>query len=242
MTENTNEEINVNVDDIIKDDYGYIYCISNVSMPNILNIGITWMTPEQKIYDINGLFGIWKPPTPYTLEFAKKVLNIENKRNTIYKLLSQFRVNPKQRFFCVSIEEVRTLFDLMDGDYWVNSDMNNCTDDNDIHDIPADTIDTTDNTIEKKKKELDILNEKIEKREVEINDAAKAAKVIEERMLDCLFKKCDDLESKIDNRKKELGEINAIIEERKSVLRNLTNNSESCETQVHTENYIVTEY
>ena len=49
MTENTNEEINVNVDDIIKDDYGYIYCISNVSMPNILNIGITWMTPEQKM-------------------------------------------------------------------------------------------------------------------------------------------------------------------------------------------------
>jgi len=237
MTENTNEEINVMNDDIIKEDEGYIYCISNASMPNILNIGITWIMPQQKLYDINGLFGIWKPPTPYTLEFAKRVLNIENKRNTIYKLLSQFRVNPKQRFFRVSIEEVQTLFDLMDGDYWVNNNINEDIDD--IYDIP---INTMESTLEKKKKELDILNKTIEKKELEINDSVKAAKVIEDRMLDCLYKKCDDLESKIENKKIELAEINTIIEERKSVLRNLSNNSESCETLVHNENYIVTEY
>ena len=104
-------------------DDGYIYCISNISMSNILNISITWMEPNKTIDNINGLFGLWKPPTPYILEFAKKVLNIEHKRNTIYKLLSEYRINQKQKFFCVPIEKVRTLFDLMDGDYWVNSSM-----------------------------------------------------------------------------------------------------------------------
>jgi hypothetical protein len=196
-------------------DYGYIICVSNISMPNILNIGITWIVPKQKIDDINELFGLWKPPTPYILEFAKKVLHIEHKRNTIYKLLSEYRVNPKQRFFHVPIEKVRTLFDLMDGDYWVNSSI-------------IESIEGTESTD-------DIFD-------IPVNESVKAAKVIEDRMLDCLFKKCDDLEAKIENRKVELAEINAIIEERKMALRDLSNNSKGCKVQNQTESYIVTEY
>lgn len=193
-------------------DYGYIYCISNASMPNILNIGITWMTPEQKIDDINGLSRLWRPPTPYKCEFAKKVLEAENKRNTIYKVLSQSRINPKQRFFNVQIEDVRTLFDLMDGEYWdewdkcrgcITSIASSNTNDPevDIYDIPA-SVDTQNNSI-------------LQKREKEI-------KAVEERMLECLFQKCDELELEVENKKAELKEINAIIEERKAILRDLT--------------------
>jgi len=199
-------------------DYGYMICLSNVSMPNILNIGITWIVPKQKIDDINGLFGLWKPPTPYILEFAKKVLNIEHKRNTIYKLLSEYRINQKQRFFHVPIEKVRTLFDLMDGDYWVNTSMIKSTDE-------TEGIEGTDDIFD-----------------IPVNESVKAAKVIEDRMIDCLFKKCDDLEAKIENKKVELAEINAIIEERKVALRDLSNNSKGSETRDQTENYIVTEY
>jgi hypothetical protein len=199
-------------------DYGYMICLSNVSMPNILNIGITWIVPKQKIDDINGLFGLWKPPTPYILEFAKKVLNIEHKRNTIYKLLSEYRINQKQRFFHVPIEKVRTLFDLMDGDYWVNTSMIKSTDE-------TEGIEGTDDIFD-----------------IPVNESVKAAKVIEDRMIDCLFKKCDDLEAKIENKKVELAEINAIIEERKVALRYLSNNSKECEARDQTENYIVTEY
>jgi hypothetical protein len=205
-------------------DYGYMICLSNVSMPNILNIGITWIVPKQKIDDINGLFGLWKPPTPYILEFAKKVLNIEHKRNTIYKLLSEYRINQKQRFFHVPIEKVRTLFDLMDGDYWVNTSMIKSTDDTEgIEGTKG--IEGTDDIFD-----------------IPVNESVKAAKIIEDRMIDCLFKKCDDLEAKIENKKVELAEINAIIEERKVALRDLSNNSKGCETRDQTENYIVTEY
>ena len=124
-------------------DYGYIYCISNVSMPNIVNIGITWMTPEQKIADINGLPILWRPPTPYKCEFAKRVLEAEHKKNAIYKVLSQSRITPKQMFFNVPIEDVRTLFDLMDGDYWEGSPV----------DIPANDT-QIDCMLEKKKVEI----------------------------------------------------------------------------------------
>jgi hypothetical protein len=78
--------------------------------------------------------------------------------------------------------------------------------------------------------------------DIPVNESVKAAKVIEDRMIDCLFKKCDDLEAKIENKKVELAEINAIIEERKVALRDLSNNSKGSETRDQTENYIVTEY
>lgn len=196
------------------DNYGYIYCISNVSMPNILNIGMTLITPDQKIYDVNELPGLWRPPTPYKCEFAKRVFHAEHKKNTIYKLISQSRVNPTQNFFRIPIEEVITLFDLMDGDNWVN---NSITDN--IYDIPVCASDTdNDDILEKKKKELDMLSKMCEKKEVEI-------KATEMRMLDCLFKKCDDLDITINNKKTELSELNVIIEERKAVLRDLTNDS-----------------
>lgn len=180
-------------------DYGYIYCISNVSMPNIVNIGITWMTPEQKIIDINGLPILWRPPTPYKCEFAKRVLNAEHKKNTIYKVLAQSRITPKQMFFNVPIEEVRILFDLMDGDYWEDSPASATASATNTNDIPANDI-QIDNILEKKKVEI---------------------KVMEEKMIECLFQKCDELEMDIENRKAELSELNAVIEERKTALRDL---------------------
>ena len=63
----------------------------------------------------------WRPPTLYKIEFAKKVLHIKKKETTLHILLSQYtnRINPKREFFRVSTEEVKTLFDLIDGNLWV---------------------------------------------------------------------------------------------------------------------------
>ena len=104
-------------------EYGYIYCVSNVSMPNIYNIGVSCITPERRLADINGLLGLWRPPTPYKCEFAKRVHNIECKKNAITKLLSQFRITSNREFFSVPLEDVKTLFDLMDGDYWIKDNI-----------------------------------------------------------------------------------------------------------------------
>lgn len=229
------------------DDHGYIYCVSNVSMPNILNIGITWMTPELRLKEINEMPGMWKPPTPYKCEFAKSVHNAGQKKEAIYKVLSQFRINPNYKFFRVSMEEVRTIFDLMDGDYWGSDVESGDVESGDIYDIPRATVNDMDidNIIEKKNREIEKLNEIFQKREIEI-------KATEEKMLDCLFKKCDDLAANIEDKKADLAEINAIIEERKSELTNLslianavtavTTDSNTQTNSVNPVNHMITEY
>lgn len=100
--------------------HGFIYCFSNLSMPGILKIGMTERTPEIRLNDANSS-DTWRPPTPYKIEFAKKVFNPKQKEATLHTLLSQYtkRINPKREFFNVSPEEVKTFFDLIDGDLWV---------------------------------------------------------------------------------------------------------------------------
>ena len=99
---------------------GYLYCFSNESMPGILKIGMTERTPEIRLNEANSS-DTWRPPTPYKIEFAKKVLNPKQKETTLHNLLSQYteRINPKREFFRVSLEEIKTFFELIDGVLWV---------------------------------------------------------------------------------------------------------------------------
>jgi len=197
---------------------GYLYCVSNVSMPGILNIGMTWMSPELRMIDINRTPGLWQPPTPYKCEFAKKVRNLEYKKDVIYKLLAKSRINPIRKFFRISLEDTRTLFDLMDGDYWENGDVNDVNDIEDVTEVTEDDECSIWN--------IPLLDERFEKRKAEI-------KATEKKMLDCLFQKSDDLASNLTKiekslveRKMELKEINEVIEERKAELASLASSND----------------
>jgi hypothetical protein len=99
---------------------GYLYCFSNESMPGILKVGMTERTPGVRLSEAN-CSDTWRPPTPYKIEFAKKVSNPKQKETTLHTLLSQYteRINPKREFFRVSTEEIKTFFDLMDGELWI---------------------------------------------------------------------------------------------------------------------------
>ena len=99
---------------------GYLYCFSNQSMPGILKVGMTERTPEIRLNEAN-ISDTWRPPTPYKIEFAKKVINPKQKESVLHILLAQYteRINPKREFFLVSPEEVKTFFDLMDGELWI---------------------------------------------------------------------------------------------------------------------------
>jgi hypothetical protein len=101
---------------------GYIYCFSNPSMPGILKVGMTERTPETRLIEANSS-DTWRPPTPYKIVFAKKVLNPKQKETTLHTILSQYteRINPRREFFRVSQEEVKTLFDLIDGELWIET-------------------------------------------------------------------------------------------------------------------------
>ena len=60
---------------------------------------------------------------PYTIAFAKQVINPLQKETTLHTMLAQYteRVNPKREFFRVPKEEVKTMFDLSDGEWWGES-------------------------------------------------------------------------------------------------------------------------
>ena len=101
---------------------GYVYCMSNPSMPGILKIGMTERTPEARLSEANAS-DTWRPPTSYKIEFAKNVSNAFQKEKTLHTLLEQYtvRIHPRREFFRVSPEEVHKFFDLMDGEMWVET-------------------------------------------------------------------------------------------------------------------------
>ena len=131
---------------------GYIYCFSNPSMHGLLKIGMTERTPETRLKEANAP-NTWIP-TPFKIEFAKKVYNPSNKEKTLHTLLEKYteRTNPRKEFFRSSTEEVLRFFDLMDGEMWVenskledtNNDNNDNNDDSDDSDDSDDDYDNYD--------------------------------------------------------------------------------------------------
>jgi len=99
-------------------DEGFLYCMSNVSMPGLFKIGFTQRTPEERLREANKP-DTWKA-TPFKIEFAKKVFNAKNKEKTLHRLLEQYadRIHPRREFWKVSTEEISAFFDLMDGEMW----------------------------------------------------------------------------------------------------------------------------
>ena len=88
-------------------------------MPGILKVGMTDRTPVIRLGEANAS-DTWRPPTPYKIEFAKKVSDASGKEKTLHTLLEQYteRINSRREFFRVSTEEVCKFFDLMDGEMW----------------------------------------------------------------------------------------------------------------------------
>ena len=100
---------------------GYLYCLSNESMPGLLKVGMTSRTPEDRAKELFTT-GV---PLPFKIEFAKKIKNTNKKEGIIHNILSQYkdRINPRREFFRVPPEEVKALFDLIDGEEWIEKSI-----------------------------------------------------------------------------------------------------------------------
>ena len=79
---------------------GYIYCFSNASMPGIIKVGVTERTPELRLMEANSS-DTWRPPTPYIIEFAKKLLIVNKKKKhfIFYYLNIQSELIQSANFF-----------------------------------------------------------------------------------------------------------------------------------------------
>jgi hypothetical protein len=91
---------------------GYVYCFSNPSMPGLLKVGITERTPEERAKELSTT-GV---PTPFVIEFAKRVKSPAQKEATLHALLEKYaeRTNARREFFRTTPEIVKQFFDLMD--------------------------------------------------------------------------------------------------------------------------------
>ena len=101
------------------DDSGYLYCLSNESFKDkIYKIGYTERSPKERMDElfVTGL------PTPFKLEFAKSVSEVKKKEGIVHKILDMRgkRVNQKREFFKCHLEEIKLIFELIEGEYYTN--------------------------------------------------------------------------------------------------------------------------
>jgi hypothetical protein len=85
---------------------GYIYCLSNPSMPGLLKIGMTERTPEKRAEELFTT-GV---ATPFKVEFSRKVENARCTEKEVHKLLDNYRV-PNREFFEVTVEDAEKVID-----------------------------------------------------------------------------------------------------------------------------------
>ena len=123
--------------DTIKMTEGYIYVISNSTMAaDTFKVGFTDKTPTERLRQANG--DTWSLPH-FKLEFAKRVTDARDKEQKLHRALASFgkRIHPKREFFNVPLKSIRILFDMIDGEMWVEAP-----------EIPeTQTIEPPDNTI-----------------------------------------------------------------------------------------------
>jgi hypothetical protein len=100
--------------------HGYVYCMTNPSMPGLAKIGYTERTMDDRLQEAN--LSTWVPQ-PFSIEFARFVKDPNAKEQVIHRILAADRINPKREFFRVSPDRVRMLFDLMDGPWWDGEEL-----------------------------------------------------------------------------------------------------------------------
>ena len=90
---------------------GWVYCLSNQSYKGIYKIGFTTRTPKKRADELSRETSILYP---FVVEVSKKVKNCRLKESQLHKILNDNRVRSNKEFFDVSLEKIKTLFDLMD--------------------------------------------------------------------------------------------------------------------------------
>ena len=96
---------------------GYIYCLSNESFKeNIFKVGFTKNIPQYRARQLYTT-GV---PTPFKIEFAKKVKSPEKKERLIHDLLDDYgyREYSSREFFKCELIEIFRIFEVIRGSWY----------------------------------------------------------------------------------------------------------------------------
>ena len=99
---------------------GWIYCMSNQWMPDLVKVGQTGGNPHERASQLYTT-GV---PCEFRVEFAKKVKNYVEKEKQLHALLEKHfeRPNKNREFFKCSSRDVHEFFELIDGEYLEKAD------------------------------------------------------------------------------------------------------------------------
>ena len=88
---------------------GFVYVLTNESMPGLVKIGYTERTVEERIKELSQPTGV---PTPFECFFAVEVENPQAVEKKIHDGLHDARKNLSREFFEIAPERVRSLMQL----------------------------------------------------------------------------------------------------------------------------------
>ena len=79
--------------------YGFIYCLSNPSMPGIYKVGKTDRAPSQRCFELSNSTSV---PEPFFILFYVEVDNALQTERELHRDLDDFRVSPNREFLIAS--------------------------------------------------------------------------------------------------------------------------------------------
>lgn len=94
-----------------EDEPGYIYCLTNPSMPGLVKVGRSYDVPEVRAQQLSSSTAV---PEPFELEFHLYTERSHATERAIHQALNESRLNHSREFFKVGPENLRALFSCLD--------------------------------------------------------------------------------------------------------------------------------
>lgn len=116
---------------------GYVYILSNISMPGLLKIGMTRLDPTKRVKELSSSTGV---PTPFNLVYYREFNDCVAAEFEIHSILAAkgLRYNDQREFFTIdTTDAINVLLGLKDSDVIIedtisNSELKNFNDDIDL--------------------------------------------------------------------------------------------------------------
>ena len=83
---------------------GWIYVMSNPSMPEIYKVGMTTCSPEKRAQELYSSSGV---PTKFNVELAFYSSDPRKDEATVHRILAPYRVNESREFFKAPLEKIK---------------------------------------------------------------------------------------------------------------------------------------
>lgn len=75
---------------------GYVYCLTNASIPGLVKIGKTKRDPRERAAEISSSTGV---PTPFDIKWSRRVHDMDKAETDLHVALEQHRLSKRREFF-----------------------------------------------------------------------------------------------------------------------------------------------